>query len=646
MTRCFSAKFCVAAPDVAAVACDTDRVLLLADTRTTLVRERWARVEQLGLRRDAEAFPEGTSDADLVDRRDRLENAFREERQLLDRITEPLCRGPLVTVIADRDGVILSARSDPRSADPMTRVRLVDGACWGEDTRGTNAIGTAIREGCPVAVVGEAHYELRNRGLFCYATPVHDAYGDVVAVLDVTGPLPSHDPTLGRTVHAAGLALERALRMLAYGSRSAVQALERLVHHEPALLIDRAGEVCAANGAAGTAFSLRIDDASRAAGALQCERLFGIGFSALLATALKKESARFSTRQTEWTVTIEPITGLDGRALALLVHFSKVTSRASVAPAPMRPPVVVSGGPFETVLGQDPTLRRAKELAARLAKTSLPMLLLAETGTGKELFARAIHAASARASGPFVAVNCGALSPTLIASELFGVAPFAFTGASRTGSEGRLAAAHGGTLFLDEIGEMPGELQAALLRVLESGVYQRVGETKDRRSDFRLVCATCRDLPTLVRRGTFRSDLFYRIHGASVRIPSLRDRTDILWLANELFARARADLPAPPFDRATQQFIQRHDWPGNVRELKSAMEHAAALAEEIVGMEQLPQLLLSPPDLRPDTTRKGILQSAIEQTLEACAGNVSEAARRLGVGRGTVYRALKTRKPD
>lgn len=608
------------------------------------MRERWARVERLGLRRDAEAFPEGTSDADLIDRRGRLEDAFRAERPLLDRIVEPLCRGPLVTVIADRDGVILSARSDRRSADPMTRVRLVDGACWGEETRGTNAIGTAIREGCSVAVVGEAHYELRNRGLFCYATPIHDAYGEVVAVLDVTGPLASHDPTLGSTVQAAGLALERALRTLAYGSRSAVQALERLVHHEPAVLIDASGEVCAANGAAGSAFSLRVDDASRARGALGCERLLGAGFSALLATALKRESARFSTHDADWRVTIDPVMGMDGRALALLVHFSKMAARAPSTPTFQQPPV--SSGPFATILGQDPALSAAKTLAARIAKTPLPVLLLAETGTGKELFARAIHAASDRGQGPFVAVNCGALSPALIASELFGVAPFAFTGASRIGSEGRLAAAHGGTLFLDEIGEMPVELQAALLRVLESGVYQRVGETKDRRADFRLVCATCRDLPGLVRRGAFRSDLFYRIHGASIRVPPLRDRDDTLWLATQLFARARAGMSAIAFDRATQRFIQQHDWPGNVRELKSAMEHAAALADDLVRLEHLPQLLLSPSDLKPDTTRKGILQSAIAQALEACAGNVSEAARRLGVGRGTIYRALKTRKPD
>jgi transcriptional regulator with PAS, ATPase and Fis domain len=295
-------------------------------------------------------------------------------------------------------------------------------------------------------------------------------------------------------------------------------------------------------------------------------------------------------------------------------------------------------------------------LAQRFAATPLPVLLLAETGTGKELFARAIHGASPRGGGPFVALNCAAISESLLESELFGHAAGAFTGAARTGSEGKIGAASGGTLFLDEIAEMPEAVQAALLRVLEDGTYYRVGEGRPRRSEFRLVCATCRDLPGLVERGEFRRDLFYRIHGACVTIPPLRERNDRLSLAKALLAElqsaegGRADDVALTEDASL--WIERHAWPGNVRELKSALLHALALAGGgPIAHEHFPALLISDSGLAIDDgdrrhapgerTKDEVLRDEYAATIRACSGNVTEAARRLGVARSTLYRTLK-----
>ncbi len=320
---------------------------------------------------------------------------------------------------------------------------------------------------------------------------------------------------------------------------------------------------------------------------------------------------------------------------------------------------------FAPVFGTDPVLVAAKDAATRFAATDLPVLLLAETGTGKELFARAIHAASSRASGPFVALNCGALASGVLESELFGHAPNSFTGASRHGADGKIAAANHGTLFLDEIAEMPDNVQVALLRVLDhGGAHYRVGDTRPRSSDFRLVCATCRDLPELVEKGAFRRDLFFRIHGACVSLPALRERTDRTALAAELLkrvslpgsggaagacSRAVADLSTGACD-----WIEQHDWPGNVRELKSALVHAVAMADgESLLAEHFPRVLvgLSAPRREEDATpppaevrtRVAILEQAIQEALRASAGNVSEAARRLGIARSTVYRAIRTR---
>ena len=606
-----------------------------------LVRDRWARVARLGVNPDSDAYPALTSDADLLDRREHLGDVFREERRLIAPISEELATGPRVAILADPDGVILFSRGDPKLVDPVARVRLVEGARWDEETRGTNAIGTAVAEGCAVAVIGQAHYEARNKDLFCYASPVHDAYGDLVAVLDVSGPLRSHDPALGSAVVGAATALERALRALAYGDHrsGALAAIERLVRRaaSPAMLVEASGDVPLINAAARRALPLPSDRRVR------CEDVFGLPFAELACAVAGRGGTRFETSAGAWRIDVDPIAGGGGRTLALLVLLEP--DRPAPALRAARPAPATA---FDGILALDPRVQRAKELAARFAKTRLPVLLLAETGTGKELFARAIHEESDVAGHPFVAVNCGALSPSLIASELFGYAPGAFTGAARSGAEGRISAANGGTLFLDEIAEMPEPLQAALLRVLDDGVYQRVGEAKERRASFRLICATCRDLPAMVAEGRFRSDLFYRIHGAAVTIPTLRDRSDAVWLA-ERFVEQLATAPPPRLSPDAARFVATHDWPGNVRELKSAVLHALALSagEESIGPEHWPEVLItrrsSQPPVEPKT-RKDIVRGAIESALHAAAGNVSEAARKLGVGRGTIYRALRERE--
>jgi transcriptional regulator of acetoin/glycerol metabolism len=635
-------------------------VLILAEPGASPVRERWERAARLGVSATSDAYPTGTNGSDLTHRRERLADVFDGEHAILEPLAAQLAARELVAIVADPDGVILASRGGCGLVDPAARVRLVEGARWSEEARGTNAIGTAIVEKRPVAVIGDAHFEVRNKSLFCYATPVRDAFGALVAVLDVTGPVRAHDPAVGMAVHAAGAALEQTLRAAAYARAGvgAISAIERLVHRclDPALVVEASGVVG------------EINDAARAAlhvleRALTCERLFGVPYAELeLLAAQGARGMRFEARGVTYRVELDPIAGAPGRALGIVVHLERERSASpierrssspSAAAAAQVPPA------FARILACDEGVARAIEQAACFATTSLPVLLLAETGTGKELFARAIHDASpyaishGRAPAPFVAVNCGALAPSLLEAEIFGYAPGAFTGASRGGSEGRLGAAHGGTLFLDEIAEMPDALQAALLRVLDDGVYSRVGESRPRRAAFRLVCATCRDLPELVDRGVFRRDLFYRIHGGCVTIPALRERTDRVWLASALLAEL---TPHPPRLAAdARRWIATHDWPGNVRELKSALAHALALAGAAPEIEErhFPRVLLRS-TVAPRTdggvqttrgdrarTREQILRDAVGETVAACEGNLSEAARRLGVARSTLYRSLR-----
>jgi transcriptional regulator of acetoin/glycerol metabolism len=217
---------------------------------------------------------------------------------------------------------------------------------------------------------------------------------------------------------------------------------------------------------------------------------------------------------------------------------------------------------------------------------------------------------------------------------------------------GKLGAANGGTLFLDEIAEMPDALQAALLRVLDDGVYHRVGDNRPSRADFRLVCATCRDLPALVEQGAFRRDLFYRVHGGCVTIPSVRERDDRVFLARGLLARLAAPAPPLALTADAEAWIAEHDWPGNVRELKNALLHAVAMsAGEPLTRACFPRVLVArhgggrgavgPGAPLSARSRDDLLRDAVREAMRASQGNVTEAARRLGVARSTIYRSLR-----
>lgn len=292
---------------------------------------------------------------------------------------------------------------------------------------------------------------------------------------------------------------------------------------------------------------------------------------------------------------------------------------------------------FAALFTDDAATRASVDWARKIARSELAVVVLGETGTGKELVAQAIHAESVRSSGPFVAVNCGAIAPNLLESELFGYAPFAFTGAERQGRHGLIHAASGGTLFLDEVADMPATMQVALLRVLETGTYRRVGTAESVTADVRIVCATSRDLPGLVERGEFRRDLYFRLKGATVTLPPLRQRADIVGLAEHLLAGRKL------IDDGLADALVAHDWPGNVRELKSALEVAVVLAggSHVLTLEHLPPDLQVAPAPPAQASFDDVEAQAVRRALSDAGGNISAAADRLGVARSTLYRMMR-----
>lgn len=308
------------------------------------------------------------------------------------------------------------------------------------------------------------------------------------------------------------------------------------------------------------------------------------------------------------------------------------------------------------LVGSHPTMQELQRIIQRVAPTNSTVMVLGETGTGKELVARSIHQQSARASQAFVAVNCGALPENLIESELFGHLKGAFTGAD-VDRLGLFEVANGGTLFLDEIGELPKAMQAKLLRVLESGEIRRVGEGQTRRVDCRIVCATHRDLPRMVQDGQFREDLMYRINTFQILVPSLRmRRSDVPALAEALLLRVRptAAGQSPYFTESVRERLQNHSWPGNVRELANVIEHASVMCDRLpIDVEHLPSHLGQPRiAIAPQTINqpeilslRDMEQRMIEAALERHHGNKTAAAQELGVSIKTLYNKLNA-PPD
>jgi len=309
---------------------------------------------------------------------------------------------------------------------------------------------------------------------------------------------------------------------------------------------------------------------------------------------------------------------------------------------------------FAHFIGTSAASLEVKRRARRSASADSPVLLLGETGTGKELLAQAIHAASPRAHKAFVSINSAAIPEALLEAEFFGTAPGAFTGADRKGRSGKLQIAQGGTLFLDEIGDMPLPLQSKLLRVLQEKEFEPVGSNEVIQSDVRIIAATSTDLEAAIKRGEFRADLYYRLNVLPIQVPALRERLDDLPALSEGILeelRSQHEL-----DREALALLAQHGWPGNIRELRNVLERAALLSDKLIlnaediraaigNFSPLPTdaapLMTEAP--HPETfaaARERFDRQLISSTLAQCAGKVDEAARRLGLGRSTLYKKM------
>ena len=576
-------------------------------------------------------------------------------RPVMEYLFEQVRHSQSVVVLADRRGMLMHTLGDPHFVDKAERVALTSGASWHEAHRGTNAIGTALAEACAVEVHGGEHFLERNSFLTCAASPILSATGELLGILDISGDYRNgHAHTLGLVSTAARMIENRLLaatckRNIRVHLHSAPEGIGSVAEGIVAVSAD--GWIVGANRAALAQLGLRGGDVS----ATLLERVLDVRLEDLLSHHKRRPQQPQALRT------------LQGALLFAQVHMD-----AAWVTTPTRPAAVAAAVPQQDALAQldtgDARWRSAADKARRVVGKPIAVLVQGESGVGKEVFARALHASGPRRDAPFVAINCAAIPEHLIESELFGHVAGAFTGARKEGHLGRLREAHGGTLFLDEIGDMPLALQTRLLRVLQERSVTPVGASKAVPVDFALVCATHNQLLQAAEQGRFRQDLYYRINGLTVQLPALRERSDFVALVQRLLTDLGTEQGLVFDVRVAPDLLARlaaYPWPGNLRQLANVLRTACAMlaeGEDTLGWEHMPDdlvhaLTAAPASPRSETAAgtdaegppatlslQQLSQAAIDQALQAARGNMSAAARQLGISRQTLYRKLADKK--
>ncbi|MAA73318.1 MAG: sigma-54-dependent Fis family transcriptional regulator [Salinisphaeraceae bacterium] len=554
-------------------------------------------------------------------------------------------QGALV-LLCNPEGLILESRGSRSSQEAGVEANIVPGGLWQEEICGTNAVGTALAAGQAVQVHASEHYCAGVKSWTCAASLVHDpGDGRLLGALDISYQNEILDSMALPLIVAAARRVEAILRQMQSERHSLLldRYIDSLPHqgNDGLLLINKHGRLLRQNERVTAILETRGVDSKVLAGGH-------------LGRADARSAAQF--RYPDWIEPdwVKPVQ-MHGRDIGAIVQIPapgatpRSHARTPQAEIPDR-------GDMSDPLAnhRTPAMRDAVAAGIRVAPFDLPVLIQGETGTGKELLAHAIHRDSPRRDKSFVAVNCGAIPRELLASELFGHEEGAFTGARRGGAAGKFEQARGGTLFLDELGELPLDLQPYLLRVLEERAVTRLGGTAAQSVDVRIIAATNRNLLEQVRAGRFRDDLYYRFR-LSISLPPLRERVaDVDRYLDRALACAGSNYGCTKrLDQSLRELLRSYAYPGNLRELTNIIEYLVVMNDAtLLTPAHLPALMADGAEQMgaqtggPHGDLRRAEQRAIEQALSGSGGNRSEAARRLGISRATLYRRLQRYDDD
>ena len=673
-------------------------------TRVEFIERSHQRSAALGLSRGEKADFDPLLRSDLNVARERNRRLYVHAAPVMHMLFEQIVDTDSMIVLTDAQGTILHSVGDDGFLQRADKVALAPGENWAEFSKGTNAIGTALFEEVPTLVHAREHFMHANSFLTCSAAPIFDPRGNMLGVLDVTGDHRSyHQHTMG-LVRMSARMIENHWLSDDYNNRlrlhlhSRAEFIGTLL--EGILVVGPDGRIIGANRGA-------LDQLGLSGAVLRTHTLgslfgttpaaiydhFRMPMSAPMRLSLASGHQFHVTARFDWpSRPIVAAMGLGEPAVKAKAKTADPGRRAPPAARLVDTADPLRAGGLQQLRTGDPQIDQLVQKIERVLDRDIPLLILGETGTGKELLARAVHFDSKRSRQPFVAVNCASIPHALIEAELFGCDDEAFAGAARPGVPGRLLQASGGTLFLDEIGDMPPALQARLLCVLQERCVTPLGGSKSIPLDIAVICATHRNLHEMIARQAFRDDLYYRLNGLTLRLPALRERSDLDAVATRIL-QAERPRNAPVLSPAVLELFHRYHWPGNIRQLANVLRIAAVMAagEAQIMTAHLPDDFLE--DALRMTTRSGLpalpaaatpvsvaaaarvadadavvpaaptgergdapieaphtMEQAeigiIRAALDAAGGNISAASKRLGISRNTIYRKLRAHGRD
>ncbi|EIO5872469.1 sigma-54-dependent Fis family transcriptional regulator [Vibrio parahaemolyticus] len=566
----------------------------------------WIRSEQAGLKQRRRPEDIRVTPATLQDRRHQLNFLLETVTQFaLPLFNQLFAHSDSRLILTDADGVIIGSWGQPKFREKLTEIALSSGACWQEKVKGTNAIGTAIIEAKPVSVIGDQHFIQHHRFISCSANPIFDHLGHLIGVLDITSEQKKHDFSTQVLVQNMVQQVEnQLLNLIPQGHIRVDLACEKGLLNsgwQGIIIANEDGQILAHNQVASQL--------------LAQQNVIGQSLDDILSIQSADHPFVFKTK---------PLTD------------KKVKSRSVTASNDLH--------------YGDSTVEHYWQQANRVIDKDISLLILGETGVGKNEFVKALHKNSQRKTGPLVSVNCGALPKDLVESELFGYVAGAFTGANSKGYQGKIRQAHKGILFLDEIADLPLEAQSRLLHVLQDKTVLPVGSNQSVQVDTQIIAATHKDLDSLVSEGLFRQDLYYRLNGLIIELPRFEERDDKQQLIANIHRRhAESEQQLCPH---LLSLLLSYSWPGNLRELDSLIKVSALMAqgEETLELAHVPTHLSKKLSQAQDVTTaaeptlklRATVEGKLLKTYQANQGNISKTSRMLGVSRNTIYRKLKS----
>jgi transcriptional regulator of acetoin/glycerol metabolism len=612
---------------------------------------------------------------ELKQKRNINQNLINISKPYMDNLHKFVDGAGFVIILTDKSGLILETVTDQSIKKQAEETKLIPGATRDEMIFGTNAIGTCLYENMPIQMVGAEHFYRKHQNWTCSAAPIHGIDGNIIGCLDISGPMEKvHPHTLGMIVAAVdGIEKEFKLKHYLTSLNIKNKQMGNIIDtmSDGLIFIDKDKKVRLFNPLILDFFNLN-EDKFRNKDIMKidlfCNDIIEEMFTSSnivdreIFLTINGKSHNFNLNT---SIIYRDSNELEG-VLVILKESKKINRLVNK----------VSGSEahfnFNNLLGKSEKFKECIEIAKLSSKTNSNIILLGESGTGKELFAQAIHNHSDRKNGPFISINCGALPRGLIESELFGYEGGSFTGSKKNGRPGKFELADGGTIFLDEIGDTPLDVQVTLLRVLQNKEVTRIGGSKSKKIDVRVISATNKNLLEEIKSNSFRADLFYRINVFSINIPPLRERKDDIIILLEYFIKEyslQSNQEIKNLSLNAKKFLVNYNWPGNVRELENVVERTVyTTTKNLIEIYNLPKYIsefkiendfkdrneernndsniyndsLSISDKKNES--KKVTKSEKEKIIEILIknkGNATKATENLGFSRRTLYRKIK-----